>query len=165
MKKKIVIPALLSLFISFSAVAQDQHQKESNKENRAEHRKEHLEELTNTLELNEEQVAQVKTLMQQKHERMQALKAERPSDSMTDEAKKQARMERMKVRKTIMEEHQQQMKEVLTPEQYEKYIVFKEEHHQQGKKHKHLNHGEMEVHPTKGEEHMPQHEKGEPHKH
>src|SRR5690606_14743256 len=96
MKKKIIIPTLLSFFVSFTALAQDQHQKEPQKENREEHRKEHLEQLKTELELSEDQVEKVKALMIEKHEKMQTVKAKRPNEEMSEEEKKQARMEMMK---------------------------------------------------------------------
>ncbi|MAC95894.1 MAG: hypothetical protein CMC96_10360 [Flavobacteriales bacterium] len=165
MKKKMILPALLSLFVSFAAIAQDQHQTEPQKENREEHRKERLEQLKTDLELSDEQVEKIKALMAEKHEKMQTVKENRPNEEMSEDEKKQARLEMMKARKDIQDEHQAKMKEILNETQFEKYLAIKAEH--KGKRLKHKKHEEMHMHPHREGDHTHphKHQKGEPHKH
>lgn len=165
MKTNILIPALFFLFISFSAVAQDHHQTEPKREHSLEHRKERLAEFKSQLDLSDEQVVQLKALMHEKHQKMQALRADKPSSSMSEAEKKEARLALMKRRKNIQDDHQQKMKELLSPEQYETYLSLKEENHSMGKRHKHHKHEEMDMHPTKDGEHRHHHKKGEHHEH
>ena len=84
------------------------------------------ERLTKALTLNTEQSKKVKDILTEELAAMQAARKER-AESKEGKPSKEERAKMMEARKAMQSKHQEKMKAVLTPAQFEKWTAMKEE--------------------------------------
>ena len=115
--KKIVLSAAFAIIGTFAMAQQAPQMHKKDPAQMEQKRAEKLQEMKAELNLSDAQVAKIKSLQDQKM-------AERKQNTTKIEAARKARMEQMKAKK---EQYNAEMKQILTPEQYQKWQTKQKE--------------------------------------
>ena len=121
--RKFVIALALPFMFSSFLLAQETPQKSSNQVDRATRHAQMLAELKQELALTPDQEAKVKKVLD---ERAAEMKTQRDARQQNMEAKRSERSEKMNMAQEKQKEHNAKMKEILTAEQYVKYLEIRQ---------------------------------------
>ena len=160
---KAVFTALLLLGASLSYGQHKQMQLEKKKQ----HKQEYFEQLGSELELSEDQEIQLKAIFEERHEQMKAQrKANADLDRTDEEARKQAKMKQIEMRRQLNAEMDLRVAEVLNDEQMVRYKAMSKEKKLEMKE-RHLEQvmDEEHIHRRMKEGDLHQHEDGTEHSH
>jgi len=164
--KSIFKASLIAVLIFGAALSYGQN-KEMRHEKKEQKIDEHFEQLKAELNLTEEQESQLKVIYKERNEKMKSLRPTKDEMAdMDEEARKEAKMEHMKMKKQLNAEMKEQVAEILDEDQLGKYKAMSEER-KLGMKESHQNrkmHGEQQHRLMDGGD-MHQHEDGTEHKH
>lgn len=128
--KKVVLSAFLLAFGTLAMAQQNQRMQKMDPAKMEERRAEHLKKMKTELNLSDAQVMKIKTLQDQRI-------AERNQNALQKEAERKVKMETMKAKQ---EQHNAEMKKILTAEQYQKWQAGKEQKMKENRKMMKRNH-------------------------
>ena len=120
MKKLVLGVAFLTLG-TFAMAQQNQRMQKMDPAKMEQKRAENMKQMQTDLNLNDAQVNKIKALQDQRM-------AERKENAPQMQAQRKARMEKMQVKR---DQHQAEMKQILTPEQYQKWESMRKNKMQQ----------------------------------
>ena len=118
--KKIVLSAAFAVFGTFAMAQQDGKMMQKDPAQMEQKRAEHLKKMQADLGLSDAQVAQIKALQDKRI-------AERNAQAPQIQAERKAKMEQWKAKKA---QHEAEMKQILTPDQFQKWQAKKQENMQ-----------------------------------
>ena len=118
--KKILLSAVFAVFGTFAMAQQDGKMMQKDPAQMEQKRAEHLKKMQADLGLSDAQVVQVKALQDKRM-------AERKAQAPQIQAERKAKMEQWKAKKA---QHEAEMKQILTPDQFQKWQAKKQENMQ-----------------------------------
>ena len=115
--KKLIFSAAFLAVGTFDFAQQNGQMAKKDQQTMEQKKADHFKKMQTELNLTETQVAQLKTL----HEKRMA---ERKMEAPQRQAERKAKMEKMKAKRA---EHQAEMKKILSPDQYQKWMASNQE--------------------------------------
>ena len=119
--KKLILGAAFLTLGTFAMAQQNQKMQKMDPAQMEQKRADHMKQMQTELNLSEAQVAKIKTLQDQRM-------AERKQNAPQLQAQRKAKMEMMQAKR---DQHQAEMKQILTPEQYQKWEGMRKDKMQQ----------------------------------
>ena len=115
--KKLVLSVALVAVGTFAMAQQTQKMQKMDPAKMEQKRADHMKQMQTDLNLSEAQVAKLKVLQDQRM-------AERRQNAPEMQVERKAKMDQMKAKR---DQHQAEMKDILTPEQYQKWEAMRKE--------------------------------------
>lgn len=122
--KKLVLSVALVAVGTFAMAQQNQKMQKMDPAQMEQRRADHLKQMQTDLNLTEAQVVKIKALQDKRM-------AERKENAPQMQAQRKAKMDQMQAKR---DQHQAEMKQILTPEQYQKWEVMRKEKMQENRK-------------------------------